>query len=165
VILSFPEAVPSENHRETPERTYVCQERAGQGLLSGARRKVSRWRDRVRSTPGSRQVYRLVVGLVGLAITVGGLFLVPLPGPGWLVVFVGLAILASEFTWAQRVLDLGREQLQRWTRWIRARPAWVQALVGLLTSAFVAVVVYLVAVLLGVPDWIPDSWIPPLPGL
>jgi uncharacterized protein (TIGR02611 family) len=65
-------------------------------------------------------VYRLVVGSVGLAITV---FLLPLPGPGWLVVFVGLTILASEFASAQRLRDDGLDRRGRWTAWrARRRP-------------------------------------------
>lgn len=48
------------------------------------------------------------VFLVGLAVVAGGVLLLPLPGPGWLIIFAGLAIWATEFIWAQLVL--------RWTR-------------------------------------------------
>jgi uncharacterized protein (TIGR02611 family) len=48
------------------------------------------------------------VFVVGLAVVVGGVVLLPLPGPGWLIIFGGMAIWATEFTWAQRVL--------RWTK-------------------------------------------------
>lgn len=34
--------------------------------------------------------------------------MLPLPGPGWLVIFGGMAIWATEFVWAQLVL--------RWTK-------------------------------------------------
>jgi len=165
LILTFEEVSAPENHRETPERTYVREDGAGQGRLSGARRSVARVRDRVRATPGSRLVYRSVVGLVGLAVTVGGLFLVPLPGPGWLIVFVGLAILASEFAWAQRLLDFGRDRLRGWTHWLGRQRVWIRVLVALATGAFVAGVMYGLAVVTGVPDWVPDGWVPPLPGL
>ncbi len=110
-------------------------------------------------------MYRWLVGLVGAAITVAGLFLVPLPGPGWLIVFVGLAILASEFPWAQRLLDFGRDRLRRWTRWLGGQPLVVRLGVALGTGLLVGVTLYLVAVVLGVPGWVPDSWVPPLPGL
>jgi uncharacterized protein (TIGR02611 family) len=96
--------------------------------------------------------------VVGLAVTVGGLALVPLPGPGWLIVFVGLAILASEFAWAQRLLDYGRDRLHTWTRWMKARPLWVRVLISLVTAAFVVGAVVLVLLWGGVPDWFPD-WI------
>jgi len=41
-----------------------------------------------------------------------GLALVPLPGPGWLIVFLGLGIMATEFAWAERLLDFGRRTLR-----------------------------------------------------
>ncbi|MFE4451059.1 TIGR02611 family protein [Streptomyces sp. NPDC056796] len=46
--------------------------------------------------------------VVGLAVVVTGIVMLPLPGPGWLVIFGGMAIWATEFVWAQLVL--------RWTR-------------------------------------------------
>lgn len=75
--------------------------------------------------------YRAVVGLVGAAVVLLGLLLVPLPGPGWLVVFVGLAILASEFAWARRLLDWARLRLRVWTQWLGRQPPLVRGLVGL----------------------------------
>ncbi len=48
------------------------------------------------------------VFLVGLLVVVTGVILLPLPGPGWLVIFAGMAIWGTEFVWAQLVL--------RWTR-------------------------------------------------
>ncbi|WP_344523027.1 TIGR02611 family protein [Streptomyces albiaxialis] len=48
------------------------------------------------------------VFLVGLAIVVAGIIMLPLPGPGWLVIFAGMAVWATEFIWAQLVL--------RWTK-------------------------------------------------
>ncbi len=38
-------------------------------------------------------------------ITLAGLFLVPAPGPGWVVIFVGLGMLAAEFLLLARFLD------------------------------------------------------------
>ncbi|MEW2549735.1 TIGR02611 family protein [Streptomyces sp. NPDC047002] len=52
--------------------------------------------------------WRIGVFAVGLAVVVGGVILLPLPGPGWLVIFGGMALWATEFVWAQRVL--------RWTK-------------------------------------------------
>lgn len=48
------------------------------------------------------------VFVAGLAVVVAGVIMLPLPGPGWLVIFAGMAIWATEFVWAQLVL--------RWTR-------------------------------------------------
>ncbi|WP_328539789.1 TIGR02611 family protein [Streptomyces sp. NBC_00344] len=48
------------------------------------------------------------VFLVGLAVVAAGIVMLPLPGPGWLVIFGGMAVWATEFVWAQLVL--------RWTK-------------------------------------------------
>lgn len=42
---------------------------------------------------------------VGLGLILLGLFLLVLPGPGILTIAGGLAVLAPEFQWAQRLLD------------------------------------------------------------
>ncbi|GAA1069890.1 MULTISPECIES: TIGR02611 family protein [Kitasatospora] len=52
--------------------------------------------------------WQVVVFLVGLAVVGLGVVLLPLPGPGWVVIFLGMGIWATEFVWAQLVL--------RWTR-------------------------------------------------
>lgn len=48
---------------------------------------------------GARRVF---IAIVGTAVFVLGIILVPLPGPGLVVMVLGLAILASEFVWAWR---------------------------------------------------------------
>ncbi len=42
-----------------------------------------------------------------------GVRLVPLPGPGWLIVFLGLAILGTEFAWARRLAAVTKRWLAR----------------------------------------------------
>jgi uncharacterized protein (TIGR02611 family) len=81
-------------------------------------------RDRLYATPGGRLIFRILVGLLGLVLVAVGLLLVPLPGPGWLIVFTGVAIWAIEFVWARRLLHFSRAQLQRWNRWVR-RQHWL----------------------------------------
>ena len=122
-------------------------------------------RERIRSRRASRAVYRIVVGLLGVVITLGGLLLVPLPGPGWLIVFAGLALLATEFDPARRVLEFGRRTLQSWTSWLARQGITVRAGVGVGTLACVAVGLWGAAALTGVPDCVPDGVLPPLPGL
>ncbi|MEV6420291.1 TIGR02611 family protein [Streptomyces sp. NPDC051662] len=52
--------------------------------------------------------WQVGVFVVGLAVVAAGVSMLVLPGPGWLVIFAGMAIWATEFVWAQLVL--------RWTR-------------------------------------------------
>ena len=126
------------------------------------------WRRKIRSNQHSHLIYRIVVGVVGLVIVVIGLIMVPFPGPGWLVVFVGLAIWASEFEWAQRLLHLAKSTLHAWATWLRPQPWWVKGLVLVGTMAAVAVVFWLLFLLSVVPAFLPDSienWLKTLPGL
>lgn len=51
-----------------------------------------------------KQAKRVVVIVVGFTILVLGLVLIVLPGPAILVIPLGLAILATEFVWARRLL-------------------------------------------------------------
>src|SRR3954469_13266757 len=91
-------------------------------------------RERIRSHRTGRAVYRFVVGLLGVALTLGGLLLVPLPGPGWLIVFGGLALLATECEAAGRLLGLGRRGLTRWTAWLGRQGVAVRGAVVLGTA-------------------------------
>ncbi|HRD21866.1 MAG TPA: PGPGW domain-containing protein [Candidatus Nanopelagicus sp.] len=53
-------------------------------------------------------VKRVLVGFVGGLITLIGVVALVAPGPGWLIIFTGLGILASEFAWAARVLTTAK---------------------------------------------------------
>ncbi len=52
--------------------------------------------------------WQVGVFVIGLAIVVAGIIMLPLPGPGWVVIFGGMAVWATEFVWAQLAL--------RWTK-------------------------------------------------
>lgn len=58
-----------------------------------------------------RNAKRVAITVAGFAVIVVGLILVPLPGPGWLIVFGGLAILATEYVWARRLLDFAKNKV------------------------------------------------------
>ncbi|MGW1230648.1 TIGR02611 family protein [Streptomyces sp. NPDC001515] len=62
----------------------------------------------IRASRALHLSWQVGVFVVGLAVVVAGIIMLPLPGPGWLVIFGGMAIWATEFVWAQLVL--------RWTR-------------------------------------------------
>ena len=52
-----------------------------------------------------KTVRQSVVALIGASIVLVGIVLLPLPGPGWVIIFFGFAILATEFTFAEKVRD------------------------------------------------------------
>jgi uncharacterized protein (TIGR02611 family) len=52
------------------------------------------------------KIIRASVVVLGVLITLTGIVMTgPVPGPGILVIPVGLALLALEFTWAERMLE------------------------------------------------------------
>ena len=92
-------------------------DRAAQPLRSWLRAQ----REWVHRHPGLRLLYLAFVAMFGTAVVLVGLVLIPLPGPGWLIVFVGLGILGTEFHWARRLTRWTRAQLQRFWAWWRRR--------------------------------------------
>ena len=92
---------------------------------------VTSVRERVRSTRGGRIAWRVGVTVVGVVLIVGGTVLLPLPGPGWLIIFAGLGVLSTEFEWAARLLRFARAKVSAWTDWVATRSRPVQALLGL----------------------------------
>ncbi len=122
------------------------------------------WRRAIRANPTSRRIYRIAVFVVGLVLLLGGLALVPLPGPGWLIVIAGIAIWASEFEQAARLLDFVKAKVRAWEQWLRPQPVWVKGLVGLATAAFVGCVLWALLVVSGVPGFLPTSMVTWLEG-
>ncbi len=106
------------------------------GLLAG-------WRRRIRSTVAGRITLKVVVGLLGAAIVLLGVVMIPLPGPGWLVVFAGLAILSVEYVWAKHLLRYGRDKVRVWTRWVGRQSWWMRMAIGALGLIFVAAAAWL----------------------
>ena len=46
-----------------------------------------------------------LVFMVGFAVVAAGIIMLVIPGPGWAAIFLGFAILATEFAFAEHVRD------------------------------------------------------------
>ncbi|WP_446429382.1 TIGR02611 family protein [Leucobacter sp. 1207-22] len=80
-------------------------------------KKLTSLRTRIHSRPVLGFFYRLLVGLVGGVLILAGLIMLITPGPGWLTIFMGLAVLGSEFKWSRTLLLWLRQKLTRiWER-------------------------------------------------
>lgn len=110
-------------------------------VLGRAKRWLTPARSYVHGWPGGHHVWRIGIAVVGLAVVITGIVLLILPGPGWLVIFLGFAIWATEFAWADAVATFVRRQITRCSSWIRRQPRWLLVAVG---------AVCLVAVALGI---------------
>lgn len=54
-----------------------------------------------------------IVAIVGFLTIIIGIILMPLPGPGTLIVFIGVTILALEFEWARELSKKGEQGLEK----------------------------------------------------
>ncbi|MBG0816141.1 TIGR02611 family protein [Planomonospora sp. ID82291] len=98
--------------------------------------------DAVRATRAGRLTLKIVIGTLGGVLVVAGLVMVPFPGPGWAVVFAGLAVLALEFHWAHRLLEFGKRTLAAWMVWLGRQNVAVKGLVILAAAATATAIVY-----------------------
>jgi uncharacterized protein (TIGR02611 family) len=112
---------------------------------------------RVTHIRGPRPVRRIVILTVGAIVLLGGLLISPLPGPGFTVLGpLGLAILATEFAWARRLLkrvDDRTDFLDRYAPWLSS--PWAVA------ALFLVIVGYWIAAVLVVrahPDHSSTTW-------
>ena len=62
-------------------------------------------RESVRSNRALDATWRGIILVVGLTIVGLGIFFLLFPGPGWAVIILGLIVLATEYAWAQRILN------------------------------------------------------------
>ncbi len=56
---------------------------------------------------------KIVVGVIGGTIVAIGIVLLVTPGPGTIVIPIGLLVLASEFAWARWLLRRGKRILRK----------------------------------------------------
>lgn len=89
---------------------------------------------------GTKKALRTLGG--GLVLLLG-VIAIPYPGPGWLIVFAGLAILARDYPAAQRVLDLAKSRYDQWQDWLRRQSTFTKLVFWVLTALIVVLTIYL----------------------
>jgi tellurite resistance protein TerC len=68
-----------------------------------------------------RLARRIFISLVGGTVLLVGLAMAILPGPAFIVIPLGIAILASEFVWARRILKWIMRRIEGVRRWWHTR--------------------------------------------
>jgi uncharacterized protein (TIGR02611 family) len=58
------------------------------------------------------RLFRIGFGIAGILVLLGGLVMLVTPGPAFVLIPVGLAMLSLEFVWAERLLEKSLEQAQ-----------------------------------------------------
>ncbi|MEV5706033.1 TIGR02611 family protein [Actinoallomurus sp. NPDC052274] len=118
------------------------------------RETLTDWRERIRTRPLLNNVWRLAVFSVGVTVLAAGVAMLVLPGPGWAAIFVGFAILATEFAWAQRALTSAKQTASKAKEKaldprVRRRNQLLAICAGVIVAA--AIVAYLQAFGLNLP--------------
>jgi tellurite resistance protein TerC len=76
-----------------------------------------KWLSRIRTKLGLNllpaPVRKLIVAVIGITILLIGVAMVVLPGPAFIVIPVGLGILATEFAWARRAVRRARVMIAK----------------------------------------------------
>jgi uncharacterized protein (TIGR02611 family) len=91
---------------------------------------VTRLQERKEQHLQRSRIVRAPYVMVGFTVLLAGLAMFVLPGPAFLVIPIGLAILALEFTWAETMLERAIEQGEKARQRAAETTATQRALTG-----------------------------------
>lgn len=103
-------------------------------FVAKLRAQRDRHRDRSR-------IVRAVFIVAGFTLLLAGLAMLVTPGPAFVVIPIGLAILSLEFSWAERMLDKSLEQADKAAQKANETTTTQRVLAGVATALAVAAVV------------------------
>ena len=112
-------------------------------LLEGIRERRERHLERNR-------LLRVGFAFFGFIVVLAGVAMLVLPGPGLLVIAIGLGILALEFAWAERLLERAVDRLEDAADQVREAPRWQQLLLAA-ASAVAAVGMVVLVIFWDIP--------------
>lgn len=84
---------------------------------------------------------RIAVGVVGGVVTIVGVVALVAPGPGWLIIFAGLGILATEFAWAAYVLEHAKKNVSKAADRVRLKKEHRDILLAIIFAASLLILV------------------------
>lgn len=146
---------------------------------TGVRAWWHRHNERLHSNPVSAMITKVVVTVLGVAVILAGVLLSGpgIPGPGFLVIIAGLAILATEWSWAERLLHWAKAKFDKATERARNMDPAVRRrriLYGALATLVIAGAVAAYVFVYDWPTWSVQGWnwvqdissvVPELPGM
>jgi uncharacterized protein (TIGR02611 family) len=122
-MTAVPEREPPERRPDEPELVRKLRARQAEHKQRG-------------------RLYRWAFVLVGIAVLCVGIAMLVLPGPAFVVIPVGLAILSLEFAWAEHLLETalikGEEAKRKATEASRAQKALTAAAIVCAAAAALA---------------------------
>jgi len=96
-------------------------------------------RDSVRKNRTLDAAWRSVIFVVGFTVVAIGIFFLLFPGPGWAVIILGLIILASEYAWAQRMLNPVKAYASRLSELVMSQEYRVNRMKVILVSTMIII--------------------------
>jgi uncharacterized protein (TIGR02611 family) len=139
-LLMLPDQPSHHEPIEPPVAHESAQGDEAAGIVQRLSRRVNVARSWFRARPGGAHIWRGAIAVGGLVVIIVGIVLLAAPGPGWLVIFLGLGIWATEFAWAKSLLRRTRRTVRRCTAWLGRQPRWLSALVGVVGLITVAAI-------------------------
>jgi uncharacterized protein (TIGR02611 family) len=160
-------------------RTMTVTDEGPETEVEDVPRLLKRFHLRLHAHPVTGVLTKVVVTVVGVAVILVGIVLSGpgVPGPGLLVIVGGLAILATEWTWAERLLRRARAWLERQKEKARAMDPVVRRrriIVGLVLMVTISAAVVGYLWVYDWPGFAVSSWdrvqdisgfVPELPGM
>lgn len=120
----------------SPERRLRREERRDLFREAAIQAEYATGRHEASEEDARRGVLRRMGTIVlGFVVLIAGLIMMALPGPGVLTVIAGLAILARELPWAERLLQYVKTRAK--IDELKQQPVWVQAVMWTFTAAAV----------------------------
>jgi uncharacterized protein (TIGR02611 family) len=68
------------------------------------------------------QVRRIFLVIAGFTLLLAGVVMLVTPGPGVVVILLGLGLLAAEFVWARRLMDRIKREGGKWRDAVMGQP-------------------------------------------
>ena len=91
--------------------------------IKGLDNKRDAWRESIKDKPVPFFFYKFTIIMVSFIIIVIGIIGIPAPGPGSLIIFAGLSLLATEVLWAKRQVRFIKLHFLRLRKWARIKVA------------------------------------------
>jgi uncharacterized protein (TIGR02611 family) len=60
-----------------------------------------------------KKIKKIIVAVIGFTVLVFGILLIVFPGPAFIVIPIGLSILATEFVWAKKLLEKFKKGIRK----------------------------------------------------
>ncbi len=114
---------------------------------------LARFHARMHRHPVTSLITKAVVTVLGGIVFCGGLVMMVTPGPGIVGIILGLAILATEWTWAERAVKYARHKAHEAAETAREMDPRVRRRRVLLTAGAVVLVVGALTAYVWVYDW------------